>query len=1539
MVDLLDNLLKYIDQLAHIGEWYFQPHGRDSAIAWSSDNFHQWVVQSSDEFIERKSGQSEQFKSEQVQPSSSREHADNPETAPVRSEPANINYEALEKTIAKQISSASQRYMKEFARQHKKIIADNQRLVKKIDEIKSDYRFLYEQLAYFQERVKLGLLREQQDTKRIRDLENRFSFMLLAQSKSREIPYRSAQPSTIEIERIKEAQPTTETGDEPVTTATDSAEIQDSPIADTGDHIAERHGDDALNDDGSAATGSVTTLADSQPEAETAAASDAVDEPEDSNPDKPVTATMAADAVASMPPANQDLTSKNAAPQEAADFKQQEPVATETIDSDPVDKNAMLKFDPVFNTVDDYLSMGIAASKRNEFHSAIECFKKVTVLAPKDQRSYYNLAVIYYRSKDYEKSRHYAKQALALGADAAERIIKTIETQHAARIDGPTAVSENTQTVLKLEDFIDVTPADGTVSPGQNEIEEVPEVVSEPDAASGSSGNQLAADTDEIIEQPGATDTVDESEKAPAAVNASAAFSEDIADPIEIDPVIVETVEVEQSIQVPVPEAVPPVEAAPDFEKDKRTEQSRSEEVPVDTAQTPPTEPLDRAPEEEKMPVKSSVPPNDGKAEEQAIPAPDSVGAGGSAPQPEVPVDHFALAMAASARKDYAEAIVHLNKSLEQTSDKSRIYYNMGILHYRLKDFSAASAWAKHAVALGVEEADRIVQKAERMLAHSTSGPTAGVDKTQTETVVAGSESTPRDVLPGDGHQGGVQETELQPLPQPEAEKSIKASMPGEAMELTEDDLIELSLEQEQNTPESIQELPEFAETADPGKTSPVIANFEIEKSPSAKNAIPEDDTSTKAVDENRPEPTPPVENAQAEPSPETPSQPDDTQKNVTPGELDTIPAAGADKQTVAIDNTTAEATPSPETEAEKPLVDYFALAMAASERKDYSEAIVQLNKFVEQTPDEARGYYNLAILHYRLKDYPKAIDCANRAGELGAGGAKRIVQKAERMLVRSTESTPKTAAEKPKAITDTGTDKTYPEIRHDDQIGTAVAKRNRPEKPPVGTTPLESEGAADIELTQSLPGADMTGEDDREAMPEFQASSGKIVESSEFKAHEEKRGNAAQEASFSEIEEVLQSDSGADIEDENVYVSSRPIVKSEAEQTPENDPGKILPQDTNSPAVSAASGDIGGQAEPGTALPQTQQAAFVVEAPAEQAAKDYFTLGQEAYARKDYREAIRFFNLFIERYPNEPRGYYNLAILHYRLKDYTDAELNAKRATNLGSKAAKRILHQIEKMKATAAKQVASELPPASAEPELPPDTYGDKTKAAVSPEVRTHPEDKQAPANNRPDEMPEYLEELPTTTINISEAMGKDTVVWDADELEEVGTIENTAAEGDQGIDVQDDVILFDRSETEASAMESAFPFEESRQTDLKAELITPPTPDTSAVEDDTAREGSLPAPGSEESDIEDDESSEYFALGLAASDKREYLKAVQYFTKFTSLSPEDPRGFYNLAVVSYRMKFYETAHEHAKHALELGSTPANRLLGKIEAQLAAT
>ncbi|MGA9477795.1 MAG: tetratricopeptide repeat protein, partial [Desulfobacterales bacterium] len=77
--------------------------------------------------------------------------------------------------------------------------------------------------------------------------------------------------------------------------------------------------------------------------------------------------------------------------------------------------------------------------------------------------------------------------------------------------------------------------------------------------------------------------------------------------------------------------------------------------------------------------------------------------------------------------------------------------------------------------------------------------------------------------------------------------------------------------------------------------------------------------------------------------------------------------------------------------------------------------------------------------------------------------------------------------------------------------------------------------------------------------------------------------------------------------------------------------------------------------------------------------AKTQFERGKLACQRKDYAKAVDSFNRYLELSPNDPRGPYNLAILHYRLKDYTRAAANARKALDLGYTAADRIMAKIK--------------------------------------------------------------------------------------------------------------------------------------------------------------------------------------------------------------------------------------------------------------------
>jgi tetratricopeptide (TPR) repeat protein len=183
---------------------------------------------------------------------------------------------------------------------------------------------------------------------------------------------------------------------------------------------------------------------------------------------------------------------------------------------------------------------------------------------------------------------------------------------------------------------------------------------------------------------------------------------------------------------------------------------------------------------------------------------------------------------------------------------------------------------------------------------------------------------------------------------------------------------------------------------------------------------------------------------------------------------------------------------------------------------------------------------------------------------------------------------------------------------------------------------------------------------------------------------------------------------------------------------------------------------------------------------------------------------------------------------------------------------------------------------------------------------------------------------------------AEGRDTVIWDADELEEEVDTEEVELENfGSPYGISDDVIFFGSSkvETDNRSLEHPPP---------KKKEIAPPEP-VDAPSRARRHPPSKPANATTPKALpaqktpSDPEVERFFTLGQKAADQKEYLKAIQHFTKVTQLAADDPRGYYNLAIVSFRLKFYETAREHAKRALELGAGTAQRIIDKIDAHQA--
>ena len=291
------------------------------------------------------------------------------------------------------------------------------------------------------------------------------------------------------------------------------------------------------------------------------------------------------------------------------------------------------------------------------------------------------------------------------------------------------------------------------------------------------------------------------------------------------------------------------------------------------------------------------------------------------------------------------------------------------------------------------------------------------------------------------------------------------------------------------------------------------------------------------------------------------------------------------------------------------------------------------------------------------------------------------------------------------------------------------------------------------------------------------------------------------------------------------------------------------------------------------------------------------FSMAMEASQKKDYPEAIACFEQYVEQLPDEPKGYYNLAILHYRARDYDKASECANRALQLGAKSSQKIIDRIESKRS----QIKS-------------DKHTDTNKDVLS--------------NLLNDSL-----NFPSTDLDSPAGDDETASIWDADELDgdiSQPLVSDGVADGSFG--KKDDVIVFDSAMelgNNSTQPDEVSPDNKPSISELKVTALhrTPQHgSDVNGNESIGADDSGLLSPG------ENGRVQNLFTLGEKAIENNEFLKAIKHFTKVTHLAPEDPRGYYYLALVSCRLKFFETAREHATRAIEMGSEPAKKVLEEI-------
>ena len=78
------------------------------------------------------------------------------------------------------------------------------------------------------------------------------------------------------------------------------------------------------------------------------------------------------------------------------------------------------------NMIDAYLEMGKIYTRKSMYHKAIDCYGRFIIINPKEPEAYYNRAIVYYFTKDYDKSWSDIKKTKELGGEVYEGFIQRL---------------------------------------------------------------------------------------------------------------------------------------------------------------------------------------------------------------------------------------------------------------------------------------------------------------------------------------------------------------------------------------------------------------------------------------------------------------------------------------------------------------------------------------------------------------------------------------------------------------------------------------------------------------------------------------------------------------------------------------------------------------------------------------------------------------------------------------------------------------------------------------------------------------------------------------------------------------------------------------------------------------------------------------------------------------------------------------------------------------------------------------------------------
>ncbi len=616
-----------------------------------------------------------------------------------------------------------------------------------------------------------------------------------------------------------------------------------------------------------------------------------------------------------------------------------------------------------------------------------------------------------------------------------------------------------------------------------------------------------------------------------------------------------------------------------------------------------------------------------------------------------------AQGLAAVKSKDYSKAIVFFTQVTDLIPNARRSLLRLAVLYYRLKDYDAAREHAQRALNLGAESAKRILAKIEDK-------QTARADETDSK----------------------------EPVESPTEEAIIWAT----------DDFDEGF---------TVPEDSDAAQNAESADDQDVIIYGQTAGVGSGEDSRP-------LADNQRQEST-------------LSEDPPSTETVVL--DFETMQALGSDLPSAAKPEATPEADMAKE---------YFSQGLKAFEQKDYHKAIDYFTKVTELLPSARRSFIRLAALYYRLKDYNTARIHAHKALELGSASAKRILEKIEAKQSAGSDKPADiefadTVSEMPtfENLGGAGLSEDAAEMTAGGS-GTSVRKKkdsqeiraaHEPPSPAVDKDSHPKAGSAKKYFSRGVRAFEQKKYQKAikyftrvtQLLPQAPRSYMRLaVLHYRLKEYETARTHAQQalDLGSDSAQRILEK-----IDSKQAAGADAAASEEIADNLPEFPTLDIMESDdliaavqappaggqADRPAPSTASSEDGDDQEPSGQPDEQDLKTFKLESatetisldagtflsagisqgsendsdafPKTDPVSDYFALGLAAAEQESYHKAIENFTKVTELLPEAPASYLNLANLYLKLKDYEQAKEYAKRASDLGSESAVRILEQLE--------------------------------------------------------------------------------------------------------------------------------------------------------------------------------------------------------------------------------------------------------------------